>query len=101
MLTGDSHLIINIVESRGDQIDQETSPNELPISGTPGEDMKLSILNDASSSSSSRDMFALDGKRIRLLKPLDRDENDISSIMFQVHQQIMSVVGPYLKFSFR
>ena len=29
-----SHLIVNIVESRGDEISQEPDPAELPISGT-------------------------------------------------------------------
>lgn len=101
VLTGDSHLIVSIIESNGDEIGQETTPNELPISGTygwhsfcldtfqtffnfpgtPDEDMTLQILSD---NSTSHDMFRLDGKRIQLVKPLDRDEKDIASIMFQV-----------------
>ena len=29
-------------------------------------------------------LFYLDGKRLRLQRPLDRDENDLSSVIFQV-----------------
>ena len=82
--TGDSHLILSIVESLDDETSQETTPAHLPISGLPGTDMELEI-HYADDEPDSRRLFVLDSeKRLRLIRPLDRDEQDMSSIMFQV-----------------
>jgi len=48
----------------------------LPISG--GGEISLEI------ASSSRRVFSLTDKRLRLISPLDRDINDISSVILQV-----------------
>ena len=39
---------------------------------------------DVSREIRAEEMFYLDGKTLRLLRPLDRDENDLSSVIFQV-----------------
>ncbi len=80
--TGDSHIILNVVESTGAETSQVTSPEEMPVSGFPGDDIRLELFYPESKQFESH--FALDGKRLKLLKPLDRDEGDLSSIMFQV-----------------
>ena len=83
MLTGDSHVILNMVESLGDETTQGTTPDELPISGFPGDDIRLELSYSEESEQYSSH-FELDGKALRLRRPLDRDEKDLSSIMFQV-----------------
>ena len=37
------------------------------------------------------EFFRLDGKAVRLTRPLDRDEKDLSSIVFQVGQIVKSL----------
>ena len=86
MLTGDSHVILNMVESLGDETTQGTTPEELPISGFPGDDIRLELSYSEESEQYSSH-FELDGKALRLRKPLDRDEKDLSSIMFQVQNE--------------
>ena len=84
--SGESHLIMSIVESVGDDTTQTTEPARLPISGSPGSDIRLE-LHYADEEPSSRKFFTLDEndqKKLRLVKPLDRDEEDLSSVMFQV-----------------
>ena len=83
MLTGDSHVILNMVESLGEETTQRTTPPELPISGLPGSDVRLELSYSEESRQYSSH-FELDGKTLRLRKALDRDEKDLSSIMFQV-----------------
>ena len=83
MLTGASHVILNMVESLGEQTTQGTTPKELPISGFPGDDIRLELSHSEESEQYSSH-FELDGKALRLRKPLDRDDKDLSSIMFQV-----------------
>ena len=56
-----------------------TSPRELPIEGTI-EQIALSLLPDATN------MFRLEGKSLALLSPLDRDADDLSSIVLRVSQ---------------
>lgn len=62
MLTANCRLI-NI------EINQPTSPEELPIHGELGEQMQLSIQSETQPG-----LFRLEGKRLRLLRPLDRDD---------------------------
>ena len=83
MLTGDSHVILNMVESLGEQTTQGTTPEQLPISGLPGDDIRLELSYSEESEQYSSH-FELDGKALRLRKSLDRDEKDLSSILFQV-----------------
>ncbi len=55
--------------------------------------MELKILRSEGGGSHDN-LFALSGKRIKLVKPLDRDENDLSSIMFQVellYKQLVAI----------
>ena len=39
----------------------------------------------------ARTLFYLDGKRLRLQRPLDRDPNDLSSVIFQVMPTTINV----------
>lgn len=48
------------------EINQTTVPSELPIRGTPPQ-VELSI------QTMTADFFAIDGKRLRLKRPIDRD----------------------------
>ena len=54
-----------------------TSPRELPIDGST-EEITLSLLPDATN------LFGLEGKSLYLLSPLDRDADDLSSIVLRV-----------------
>lgn len=60
-------------------VSQETVPPELPISGEPNVDIFLDL-----SFPKGKPLFFLNGKRLQLLSPLDRDENNLSHIVFQV-----------------
>ncbi|KFM80883.1 hypothetical protein X975_00099, partial [Stegodyphus mimosarum] len=57
--TGESVIIMDILESRGNQVNQTTVPSELPIRGTPPQ-VELVI------QTATTDYFAIDGKRLRL-----------------------------------
>ncbi|KAG5889476.1 hypothetical protein JTB14_026489 [Gonioctena quinquepunctata] len=76
---GASNIILDIEESRGTSISQETIPAELPISGEPNVDifLDLNFVNGAQ-------IFFLNGKKLQLLAPLDRDEENMSHIVFQL-----------------
>ena len=74
---------MSIVESRGEETSQPTDPEFLPVSGTPGQDVRLELHYNPEDPESRR-YFVLDEKRLRLVKPLDRDLDDLSAIMFQV-----------------
>ena len=62
----------------------------LIISGEPGVDIELKInypLDEVQAKS-----FVLEGKKLKLMKALDRDEKDLSSIVFQVaHHQMTRI----------
>ncbi|XP_059470524.1 cadherin-99C isoform X3 [Neocloeon triangulifer] len=77
--SGQSSIILDIEESRGEQIDQVTSPAELPIVGDPGTQIQLDAVFPQ-----NRQLFALDGKKLRLLQPIDRDTGNVSHVVFQV-----------------
>ena len=62
------------------EIDQDTSPAELPIVGDPDSQIQLDAVFPQ-----NRQLFRLDGKRLRLLQPIDRDSGNVSHVVFQVH----------------
>ncbi|XP_014216092.1 cadherin-99C [Copidosoma floridanum] len=74
-----SNIILDIEESRGDSIDQETVPAELPVIGDPTNETILEL-----NLTGRQPLFTLDGKRLRLLRPLDRDEDNLSHVFFQL-----------------
>ncbi|XP_017776968.1 PREDICTED: protocadherin-15, partial [Nicrophorus vespilloides] len=77
--TGQSNIILDIEESRGSSISQETNPPELPIIGEPFVDIFLELLFQK-----GPQIFFLNGKKLQLLSPLDRDEDGLSHIVFQL-----------------
>ncbi|KAI5636358.1 cadherin domain-containing protein [Phthorimaea operculella] len=81
--TGQSSIIVDIEESRGNQVNQSTIPPTLPIVGDPGEDVILSTVFPKGPT-----LFELDGKRLQLLQPLDRDADNLSHMVFQLVCQV-------------
>lgn len=77
--TGQSNIILDVEESRGPQINQLTSPPDLPVVGDPFSDIALDLVFPKGSP-----MFILNGKRLQLLHPLDRDSSNLSHIVFQL-----------------
>nr|XP_022907030.1 cadherin-99C-like [Onthophagus taurus] len=76
---GQSNIILDIEESRGISITQETIPKDLPIFGEPNVDIFLDL-----EFPKGPPIFYLTGKSLRLLSPIDRDEDNLSHIVFQV-----------------
>lgn len=60
-------------------IDQHTNPPELPIFGDPFTEIALDLVFPK-----GNPIFLLNGKKLKLLQPLDRDEENLSHIVFQV-----------------
>ncbi|CAK1544137.1 unnamed protein product [Leptosia nina] len=83
--TGQSSIIVDIEESRGDQLNQSTVPATLPIVGEPDVDVVLSTVFPKGPT-----LFQLDGKRLQLLQPLDRDADNLSHMVFQLVCQVKS-----------
>ncbi|XP_045496430.1 cadherin-99C [Colias croceus] len=83
--TGQSSIIVDIEESRGDQVNQSTVPAILPIVGDPDVDVVLSTVFPKGPT-----LFQLDGKRLQLLQPLDRDADNLSHMVFQLVCQVKS-----------
>ncbi|CAB3235908.1 unnamed protein product [Arctia plantaginis] len=81
--TGQSSIIVDIEESRGDQVNQSTVPSVLPIVGEPDVDVELSTVFPKGPT-----VFQLDGKRLQLLQPLDRDADNLSHMVFQLVCQV-------------
>ncbi|CAK1579521.1 unnamed protein product [Parnassius mnemosyne] len=81
--TGQSSIIVDIEESRGDQVNQSTVPAVLPIVGEPDVDVVLSTVFPKGPT-----LFQLDGKRLQLLQPLDRDADNLSHMVFQLVCQV-------------
>ncbi|XP_037302601.1 LOW QUALITY PROTEIN: cadherin-99C-like, partial [Manduca sexta] len=81
--TGQSSIIVDIEESRGDQVNQSTIPADLPIVGEPDVDVILSTVFPKGPT-----LFQLDGKRLQLLQPLDRDADNLSHMVFQLVCQV-------------
>lgn len=61
-------------------LEQQTSPLELPIFGEPNKDIILEL-----GYPKIEPVFELEGKRLKLLKPLDRDKDNLSHLIFQVN----------------
>lgn len=59
--------------------DQETFPVELPVIGDPRNETILEL-----TSTGKQALFKLDGKKLRLIRPLDRDPDNLSHVTFQV-----------------
>ena len=79
-----------------------TDPAELPIAGSLDEIVLSIVPANPNSGSEQADMFRLDGKQIRLAKPLDRDAEDLSTVVFQVSKYIkglffLRVIWPLFK----
>ncbi|XP_015606364.1 cadherin-99C isoform X1 [Cephus cinctus] len=83
--TGQSNIIVDIEESKGDAIDQKTVPSELPVSGDPFNETTLELIF-----SGRKPIFTLEGKKLKLLEPLDRDDANLSHIIFQLTCTIKS-----------
>ncbi|KAJ2947536.1 hypothetical protein O0L34_g17324 [Tuta absoluta] len=81
--TGQSSIIVDIEESRGSQVNQSTIPPILPIVGNPGDDVLLSTVFPKGPT-----LFELDGKRLQLVQPLDRDADNLSHMVFQLVCQV-------------
>ncbi|XP_032596212.1 cadherin-99C isoform X2 [Drosophila grimshawi] len=77
--TGQTNIILDIEESRGNLIGQSTTPAQLPIYGDPSTEIALDLVFPK-----GHPTFQLDGKSLKLLQPLDRDEENLSHIVFQV-----------------
>nr|CAD7570575.1 unnamed protein product [Timema californicum] len=60
------------------ELNQATSPAELPIVGDPFSEIVLELVFPK-----GLPLFILNGKKLQLLKPLDRDEENLSHIVFQ------------------
>lgn len=60
-------------------IGQRTTPADLPIIGDPFTEISLELVFPK-----GNPIFLLNGKSLQLLQPLDRDEDNISHIVFHV-----------------
>lgn len=60
-------------------IGQQTNPPGLPIFGDPFTEIALDLVFPK-----GNPIFLLNGKKLQLLQPLDRDEENLSHIVFQV-----------------
>ncbi|XP_043259907.1 cadherin-99C isoform X1 [Colletes gigas] len=77
--SGQSNIILDIEESRGNAIDQKTVPEELPVSGDPYNETMLELIFPG-----RQPRFKLNGKKLQLLEPLDRDAENLSHVVFQL-----------------
>lgn len=83
--TGQTNIILDIEESRGNVTSQSTTPPELPIYGDPESEIQLDL-----NFPKGNPTFTLSGKSLRLIHPLDRDEENLSHIVFQISCTIRS-----------
>lgn len=63
-------------------VGQRTVPAELPIYGDPYTEIALELVFPK-----GNPIFLLNGKTLQLLQPLDRDEENLSHIVFQVSKK--------------
>lgn len=66
-------------------IDQKTVPEELPVSGDPYNETTLELIFPG-----RQPRFKLNGKKLQLLEPLDRDDENLSHVVFQVRQKYLN-----------
>ncbi|XP_011338456.1 cadherin-99C isoform X1 [Ooceraea biroi] len=83
--SGQSNIILDIEESRGNAIDQRTVPEELPVSGDPFNETMLELIFPGRAP-----LFELEGKKLQLLEPLDRDDENLSHVVFQLSCTVKS-----------
>ncbi|KAH8268497.1 hypothetical protein KR026_007890 [Drosophila bipectinata] len=83
--TGQTNIILDVEESRESFIGQPTNPPELPIFGDPETEIALNLVFPK-----GQPIFQLNGKKLQLLQPLDRDEENLSHIVFQVSCTVRS-----------
>ncbi|XP_069188061.1 cadherin-99C isoform X1 [Procambarus clarkii] len=81
--SGQAIIILDITESLGTQVDQLTSPSEVPVEGDPQTEVQLEVTEPG------KEYFILNGRRLQLVKPLDRDQQ-LSTLRFQVSCTIRS-----------
>lgn len=62
-------------------------PEELPVSGDPYNETTLELIFPG-----RQPRFKLNGKKLQLLDPLDRDDENLSHVVFQV-RQILTRLG--------
>lgn len=72
-------MIIAFVVFSFSAIDQRTVPEELPVSGDPYNETMLELIFPGRAP-----LFKLNGKKLQLLEPLDRDDENLSHVVFQV-----------------
>ncbi|XP_067205247.1 cadherin-99C isoform X4 [Linepithema humile] len=83
--SGQSNIILDMEESRGNGIDQKTVPEELPVTGDPYNETMLELIFLVKAP-----IFKLNGKKLQLLKPLDRDNENLSHLVFQLSCTVKS-----------
>ncbi|XP_053682890.1 cadherin-99C [Sabethes cyaneus] len=83
--TGQTNIILDIEESRGNLTNQRTTPPELPIYGDPEDEIALDLIFPKGNPT-----FLLNGKSLELIQALDRDEENLSHIVFQITCTIRS-----------
>lgn len=71
--------VIAFIVSLFSAIDQKTVPEVLPVSGDPYNETMLELIFTARAP-----IFKLNGKKLQLLGPLDRDNENLSHVVFQV-----------------
>ena len=71
--------VIAFIVSLFSAIDQKTVPEVLPVSGDPYNETMLELIFAARAP-----IFKLNGKKLQLLGPLDRDNENLSHVVFQV-----------------
>ena len=100
--TGESNIVMDIPESLGNDYGQSTNPRKLPILGQVGRDINLDLVYPSGYS-----IFRLEDKVLHLTEPLDRDQSDLSSIVFQVivsvmkHSKELLSISEFLKVFFK
>ncbi|EFN75378.1 Protocadherin beta-9 [Harpegnathos saltator] len=72
-------IILDIEESRGNAVDQKTVPEELPVSGDPYNETMLEL-----NFTGRQPFFKLNGKKMQLIQPLDRDDENLSHTLIQL-----------------
>ncbi|XP_065342021.1 cadherin-99C isoform X1 [Cloeon dipterum] len=77
--SGHTSIILDVEESRGDGIDQSLSPAELPVVGDLGTQIALDAIHPP-----NLRYFDLDGKRVKLTRPIDRESINATHLIFQL-----------------
>lgn len=70
-------------------------PEELPVSGDPYNETTLELIFPG-----RQPRFKLNGKKLQLLDPLDRDDENLSHVVFQV-RQILTRLAYFRQSGFR